>query len=521
MAKGLRDNVYNPDVLSCLANLSNDEVFTPPEIVGQVLDMLPQELFCDPEATFLDPACKTGVFLREIAKRLIVGLEPRFPDLQERLDHIFHKQLYGIAITELTGLLSRRGVYCSKSPNSAFSVSRFDDAQGNIRFRRLEHTWKDGKCVFCGASERAYERGEELETHAYEWIHALKPEEIFQMKFDVIISNPPYQLSDGGNAASAMPIYQKFVEKAIKLGPRFLSMIIPARWFVGGRGLDAFRNAMLRDTRLRVIHDFPNASDCFPGVEIKGGVCYFLWKRDERGLCEVHTHNGDHETVSQRPLLEDGMETFIRNDTQISVLRKVRERKEPSFADWLNAGRYFGFHTKIEWDGDKQHGRIQTADGKAFVPMGSAPAGKDDVKVFIHGGECWVSRGSVPRGTEAIDRFKVIIPRSGNPGGSILGKPKLSGPGTCSSNTYVVVLPPSGSLTEQEAENILTYLKTRFVRFLIAIQTSTQDVPPKAYSFVPLQDFSGPWTDKALYEKYGLTDDEIDAIEAMIPPMEV
>ena len=187
---GLFENVYNPDVLSCLANLSSDEVFTPPDIVNRMLDKLPQELFSSPDTTFLDPACKTGVFLREIAKRLIKGLEPQFPDLQERLDHIFHKQLYGIAITELTSLLSRRGVYCSKYPNSEFSVSQFDDQQGNIRFKRIEHTWRGGKCIYCNANQEQYERGEELETHAYEWIHVTKPEEIFKMKFEVVIGNP-------------------------------------------------------------------------------------------------------------------------------------------------------------------------------------------------------------------------------------------------------------------------------------------------------------------------------------------
>ncbi len=290
----LLERAYNPDVLSCIANLSNDEVFTPPELANRVLDMLPKELWSNPDVKILDPFCKSGVFLREAAKRFIKGLEPVYPDLQERVDHIMREQLYGIAVTELTSLLSRRSLYCSKYPNGIFSVSKFDDAEGNVRFRNIPHTWVNGRCKYCGASEKEYKRSKDLETYAYELIHTDAPERILNMKFDVIVGNPPYQLSDGGNSASAMPIYNKFVEQAKKLNPRYISMIIPARWFAGGRGLDGFRTEMLQDKRIRAIVDFERDKDAFPGVDVAGGVCYFLWDRDNPGECSI-------ENVSTNP----------------------------------------------------------------------------------------------------------------------------------------------------------------------------------------------------------------------------
>lgn len=153
MITDIFSKLYKPDVLSCLADLSNDEIMTPPDMANRLLDLLPQELFRDPNTKFLDPACKSGVLLREAAKRLIAGLADKIPDLQERCDWIFNNQLYGIAITELTSLLSRRSIYCSKYPNSPFSITKFENVEGNIIYHKIKHTWKNGRCIYCGISK--------------------------------------------------------------------------------------------------------------------------------------------------------------------------------------------------------------------------------------------------------------------------------------------------------------------------------------------------------------------------------
>ena len=497
-------SAYNPDVLSCIANLSNDEVFTPPEVANAMLDLLPQELFRSPDTTFLDPSTKSGVFLREVAKRLLVGLEDVIPDRQERIDHIFHEQLFGIAITELTSLLARRSVYCSKYPNSIYSVSLFDNVQGNIRFKNVQHRWKDGKCLFCGASEKEYggAKREGMESHAYEMIHTTRPEEIWKMKFDVIIGNPPYQLSDGGNSASATPIYQLFVEQAKKLNPRFLTMIIPSRWFSGGKGLDSFRDSMINDTRIRVLHDFLNASDCFgTGVEIKGGVCFFLWDRDNQGSCKIVTRSREG-IISQadRYLKRENDDIFIRRNEAVSIIEKVQEKGEPSFSRIVSSRKPFGLPTNFSGHQIKR---------------------PRDIELLQRGGTAFVGRQELERNAEWVDKYKVFLSKAYNAGDEyphqILNRPILGNPGTCCTETYIVIGPFED---ETIAQNVISYIKTKFFRFLVSIRKISQDATQKVYQFVPMQDFKKPCTDANLYVKYGLSDDEIAFIESMIKPME-
>lgn len=502
------EELHKPDILDCISHLSSDEVFTPPKLVNEILDTLPQELFTSPDTKFLDPCCKSGVFLREIAKRLIDGLADKIPDLEKRIDHIFKNQLYGLAITELTSLLSRRSVYCSKDASGEYPVCNFADKDGNIEYKRTYHVWFKDKCMMCGASKSEYDRGEELETHAYSFIHTdeQRNKELFKrlkdMKFDVIIGNPPYQISDGGNGASAKPLYHLFVEQAKKLNPRYITMIIPARWYAGGKGLDEFRERMLQDTHLRNIVDYPNPKDCFPGVNISGGVCYFLWDKQHDGLCEFTNVIGNQKITSLRDLSE--FHYFIRYNNSVSIIHKVTKEKE-RLADIITSRKPFGIDSFERGIPDKKTG---------------------DLTLVSSAGIGYLPRTEITQGLDLIDRYKVIIGKalSGHIGETdengqvkVLARLEVLKPEEICTESYLCV---GNYDNEKEANNLKDYLATKFVRFLLLQALTSMNITKDKFCFVPIQDFNQEWTDEKLYKKYGLTQDEIDFIESMIRPME-
>ena len=562
-----------PDVLDCLANLSNDEVFTPPKVVNEMLDMLPQEIFRSKETTFLDPFTKTGVFLREITKRLLSNQVPDYErtykeieritkeaiqdavrtgkldlndpdyekkaqktgddaikthpdanrylafevDLQTALDHILTKQVFGIAITELTADLARRSLYCSKDASGRFSITGTAfgiNRDGNIRFVPQKHTWKNGTCIYCGASRTNFDRPDELESHAYEFIHTDTPEEILMgLQFTVICGNPPYQLGTSNETSQAKPIYNLFVEQAQRLNPKYLTMIIPSRWMFGGLGLDNFREKMLNDKHITVLHDFLDSKTCFTGVDIKGGVCYFLRDRDVEAKCKITTHSITNTSYSERYLKEDGVDVFIRQNELISIKQKVwQDKTQRSIKELMSGTAPYGLPTNF-FAITKDISDVPYEDGYEILGLDGTKRITKYVPKTFHFSK-----------HNGLGKWKIFIPKAYGcgaigevPSTPVIGTPVIGTPVMACTMTFIEY----GCWdTEQEALNALSYLKTKFFRCLVSIKKQSQDATSIKYQYVPMQDFSKPWTDAELYEKYNLTQDEIDFIESMIKPME-
>ena len=510
----------NPDVLTCIANLSNDEVFTPPEFANRMLDTLAEawaadhngaSLWADKKVKFLDPFTKSGVFLREITRRLNEGLASEIPDVQMRVDHILTKQVCGIAITHLTSLLARRSLYCSKHANGAHSVARsFTTEKGNIWFERMEHTWDGAKCHYCGAPKAIFDRKKGMENHAYAFIHTnnikTRIAELFGdgMQFDVIVGNPPYQMTGGAGGSSDSSIYHLFVQQALKLGPRYTCMVIPSRWMAGGRGLDEFRAEMLNSGHLRRLTDFPDSGDAFPGVQIKGGVCYFLWDGSHNGTCDVTRVSGGNEHIQKSRKLGE-FDIFVRDERALGILRKVLSKKEPSIVELVSGDTPFGVATNFDDWSEKS--------GAGTIALHLINRGKRTVG--------FVKRAHIHKNTEAIDVWKVLVPKAYGAGEAfphqILGKEIVAPPPSACTQSYLVVSP---FRSERAANSFASYYRTRLFRFLVSPRKITQDALRSTYSWVPQQSWDKAWTDEKLYEKYGISKAEIDFIESMIRPMD-
>lgn len=497
-----------PDILDCLAQLSNDEVPTPPKVARDMLELLPAEVWTRPDFVWLDPFSKSGVFLREVAARLLVSLADWEPDFAKRRDHILRNMLFGASITEMTGIISRRSLYCSADAAGPHSVVRFDHPQGNLPFVPGEHDFDNkGRCRRCGAPD-TIERGADRENHAYSFIHGTYPtEELATMKFDVIIGNPPYQLDDGGHNASAVPIYQHFVQQAIDLAPRYVVMITPSRWFAGGRGLDSFRNRMLNDGRIRRLVDYPKLYDAFPGVKIRGGVSYFLWDRDHPGECEVQTMVDGMPVGPAVSRSLSAYDVLVRRNEAVSILEKVQAfeteggESEPVLRDRVSGGKPFGLRTFF-------HGKSSAAR------MG------DPVKLFGSKKISWIERDEISANSGWVDDWKVLMTAVQGTSAAVetmfLSRPIIAGPGTACTETYLVA---GRFTTEEDAEHYAAYLRTRFVRFLVSLRKATQHATRDVYSFVPDVPLDRVWTDEDLYVRYGLTQDEVEFIESQVKPM--
>jgi site-specific DNA-methyltransferase (adenine-specific) len=323
------------------------------------------------------------------------------------------------------------------------------------------------------------------------------------MKFDVIIGNPPYQLEVGVEKDNySIPLYHKFIQQAKKLTPHYLTMIVPSRWFAGGRGLDDFRDEMLNDRRIEKLVDYPNAVDCFPGVDISGGVCYFLWNRDYQGDCDVTSIQGrDYVSFMKRSLLEKNSNTFIRFNEAIPIIRKIASYSEKTFDNLISPQTPFGIVSSFK-DYEEEY-----FDGA--------------VSIYTVKGKKFIRRNIITKNESLISCHKVYISKSYGERGQypyrFLAKPFIGEPNSCCTQTYLVI---GGFESELICKNVISYIHTKFFRFCVMQKKNTQDAMRGVYSFVPIQDFSKPWTDEELYAKYGLTEEEIAFIESMIRPME-
>ncbi len=512
LAKQIRTGQHVPDILDCLAQLSNDEVPTPPKLARAMLDILPDEVWGKADYLWLDPFCKSGIFLRETAARLLDGLSDQIPNFEERRDHIYRDMLWGTSITAMTGMISRRSLYYSRDASGPASVVGFGNPDGNVPFIHADHTFpkkKDGTvaggCTHCGAP-LSLERGVGRENYAYSFIHGAYPtKEMKDLKFDVIVGNPPYQIDDEGGHRP-VPVYHKFVDQAIKMNPRYIVMITPSRWMGGGLGLSKYRASMLKDRRIRSIVDYPGATDAFPGVKIESGVSYFLWDRDNEGSCAYSVRRGDIVLGPDERKLNE-FDIFVRDPIGLPILRRVLERGEGSFAELVASVRPFGDRLRSNFSDFHEHKR--PLDRRLLL----VSKGKRRL--------AWVDDAYVTNNLELAESWKVFLPTafgdSSTVSRRVLGPPVVAPPGSVATETFVAIGPFDA---EVEAAACAHYLRTVFARYLITLRKVGQHNIPSTFTWLPVQDWSYEWTDDELFERYELTDAERAHVQHVVKSMD-
>lgn len=327
------------------------------------------------------------------------------------------------------------------------------------------------------------------------------------MKFDVIVGNPPYQMDDEGGHRP-VPIYNRFVELSMDLNPRYIAMITPSRWMAGGLGLSEYRARMLADKRIRVLVDFPVASELFAGVEIKGGVSYFLWNRDEEGSCAVTLRRGD-DVVGPDPRDLSEFDVFVRDSRSLAPLRRVLSKSEGSFSDLVASVRPFGDQLRSNFRGFHEHPNGKKTELKLYMNQGTTRHRR------------WVDESYVKNNIALSRAWKVYLPKAGSDGGQrlpdvVIGRAFVGEPKSVCTETYLAVGPFK---TKAEAESALSYLNTRFARFLVSLRKPGQDNVPSTFNWVPTQSWDRAWTDAELYKKYGITKAEQSYIESMVKEM--
>lgn len=455
---------------------TSTRIFTPQKIVQEMIEALPEEVW-NPTTTFFDPAIKSGVYLVEIFNKLMnnATLIKEFPDEQKRKNHILQNQLFGVALDNFDYMIAQRNLYGYVNPS------------GNIR-----------------TIENYLNLVKNKNTQFY--AEAVK-KEFNNMIFDVVIGNPPYQDGKIDTNRGARPIYNNFIEKVKMLSPRYMSFIIPAKWYSGGLGLDEFRNSMLSDYRISELHDYPDTEDVFQGVYIMGGVCYFMWDSIKKSeMCKIVTHQHGDSDIMLRPLLLGGTDTFIRSNVASVIMKKILEKSSSYINSYVSPLSPFGQPST------EKGSIIKTSESQ----IGWWITGND-----IKGGSMnYIERYEIKKNIDYVNKHKVFVTKANDNMLSfpykVLNMPFYGEPGTACNGSFLVI-GPFGNKTI--CENVISYMCTKFFRFCMQQRKYSQNTSQDTYKFVPLQDFSSSWTDEKLYEKYGLTDEEIAYIEKTIKPM--